>query len=154
MDIYGHHAAVCPVSGDRIKQHNALRDCLYDFCSNAAWAPVKEKPFLAPFSSERPADIFIPNFTAGKGLVVDFACTCPIQQKYVRSSFQTLTFACNKYAQEVKYDCFLSRIISEGHLYLLVWTAEQYSVRSTPGHSFTYGIEIFSHHGVDFSNQY
>ena len=105
MDIYGHHAAVCPVSGDRIKGHNAPRDCFYDFCTNAAWA-VKEKPFLVPFSSERPADIFIPNFTAGKGLVVDFAYTCPIQQKYVRSSSQTLTFAWNKYAQEVNYDCF------------------------------------------------
>ena len=79
---------------------------------------MKEKPFLMPLSSERPADIFIPNFTAGKGLVVDFACTCPIQQKYVRSSSQTLTFVCNKDAQEVKYDCFQSRIISEGHLYL------------------------------------
>ena len=62
MDIYGHHAAVCPVSGDRIKGHNALRDFFDDFCTNAAWA-VKEKPFLVPFSSERPADIFIPNFT-------------------------------------------------------------------------------------------
>ena len=45
---------------------------------------------------------------------------CLIQQKYVRSSSQTLTFACNKYAQEVKYHCFQSRIISEGHLYLLI----------------------------------
>ena len=75
MGIYGHPAAVCPVSGDRIS-------------SNTAWAPVKEKPFLVPFSSERPAAIFIPNFTAGKGLVVDFACTCPIQQMSVRSSSQ------------------------------------------------------------------
>ena len=52
MDIYGHHAVVCPVNGDRIKRHNALSDCFCDFCSNAAWAPVKEKPFLVPFSSE------------------------------------------------------------------------------------------------------
>ena len=34
----------------------------------------------------------------------------------------------------------------------LVWTAEQYSVRSTPGHSFTYGNENFSNHGVDYSS--
>ena len=66
MDIHGHHAAVCPVSGDRIKRHNALRDCFYEFCLNAAWGPIKEKPFLLPYSSERPADIFIPNFSAGK----------------------------------------------------------------------------------------
>ena len=24
MDKFGHHAAVCPVSGDRIKRHNAI----------------------------------------------------------------------------------------------------------------------------------
>ena len=62
------------------------------------------KPFLVPFSSECSKDIFIPNLTAGKGLVVDFACTCPIQQKHVQSSPQTLSFECNKYAQGVKYD--------------------------------------------------
>jgi len=33
----------------------------------------------------------------------------------------------------------------------LVWMAEQYSVRSTPGHSFTYGTENFTQHGVDYS---
>ena len=118
MDIHGHHAAVCPVSGDRVKRHNALRDCFHEFCSNAAWGPVKEKPFLLPFSSERPADIFVPNFSGGKGLVVDFACTCPIQQKYVRPASQTVSFTCNKYAQEAKYDIYESRVKSEGHLYL------------------------------------
>ena len=118
MDIYGHHAAVCSVSGDRVKRHNALRDCFHEFCSNAAWGPVKEKPFLLPFSSERPADIFVPNFSGGKGLVVDFACTCPIQQKYVRPASQTVSFTCNKYAQEAKYDIYENRVKSEGHLYL------------------------------------
>ena len=115
MDIHGHHAAVCPVSGDRIKRHNALRDCRYEFCLNVAWGPIKEKPFLLPYSSERPADIFIPNFSAGKGLVVDFACTCPIQQNYVRQASQTLVFACNQYAQVYKYDVYQDRVISEGH---------------------------------------
>ena len=118
MDIHGHHAAVCSVSGDRVKRHNALRDCFHEFCSNAAWGPVKEKPFLLPFSSERPADIFVPNFSGGKGLVVDFACTCPIQQKYVRPASQTVSFTCNKYAQEAKYDIYENRVKSEGHLYL------------------------------------
>ena len=62
MDIFGHHACVCPVKRDRIKRHNIIRDILLDFCSTAAWAPVKEKAFLFAGSSERPADIFIPNF--------------------------------------------------------------------------------------------
>ena len=93
MDIHGHHAAVCSVSGgDRVKRHHALRDCFHEFCSNlCSLGPVTEKPFLLPFSSERPADIFVPNFSGGKGLVVDFACTCPIQQKYVRPASQTVS---------------------------------------------------------------
>ena len=40
------------------------------------------------------SDIFVPNFSGGKGLVVDFACTCPIQQKYVRPASQTVSFTC------------------------------------------------------------
>ena len=80
--------------------------------------PVKEKPFLLPFSSERSAGIFVPNFSGGKGLVVDFACTFPIQQKYVCPASQTVSFTCNKYTQEAKYDIYENRVKSEGHLYL------------------------------------
>ena len=53
-------------------------------------------------------------------MVVDFACTCPIQQKYVRPASQTVSFTCNKYAQEAKYDIYESRVKSEGHLYLTI----------------------------------
>ena len=62
MDTFGHDACVCPVNGDRIKRHNIIRDILFEFCSAAAWGLVKEKLFLFPGSSERPADIFIPNY--------------------------------------------------------------------------------------------
>ena len=51
-------------------------------------------------------------------MVVDFACTCPIQQKYVCPASQTVSFTCNKYAQEAKYDIYENRVKSEGHLYL------------------------------------
>ena len=53
MDVFGHHAVVCDCSGNRIKRHNAIRDCLFDACSAAAWGPVKEMPFLIPGSSEK-----------------------------------------------------------------------------------------------------
>ena len=86
MDIFGHHACVCPVKGDRIKRHNIIRDILFDFCSSAAWAPVKEKAFLFAGSAERPADIFIPNYSCGKSLVLDNAVTCPLQHKYVANA--------------------------------------------------------------------
>jgi hypothetical protein len=80
MDIFGHHASVCPVSGDRIRRHNILRDILYDFCSLAVWGPTKEVPhiFLSRSSLERLADIFVQNFSLGKDLVLDIAVTCPL----------------------------------------------------------------------------
>ena len=104
MDTFGHHACVCPVKGDRIKRHNIIHDILFEFCSAAAWGPVKEKLFLFPGSSERPADIFIPNYSGGKNLFLDVAVTCPVQHKYmyVVDAAQTLAFSCNDYADEVK----------------------------------------------------
>ena len=83
MDIFGLHASVCSTSGDRIKHHNANRDSIFLFSSFAAWAPIKEKPFIFSGSSERPADILVPNFSLGKDLAVDFAITCPLQHKYL-----------------------------------------------------------------------
>ena len=39
-------------------------------------------------------------------------------KKYVRLASQTVSFTCNKYAQEAKYDRYENRVKSEGHLYL------------------------------------
>ena len=78
MDVFGHHAVVCDCSGDRIKRHNAIRDCFFDACVAAAWGPVKEKPFLISGSSEKPADVFIPNFLLEKVwlLILQFLALC------------------------------------------------------------------------------
>ena len=88
MDIFGHHSSVCPVSGDRIRRHNILRHILYDFCSLAAWGPTKQVHHIFTSSSERPADIFVPNFSLGKDLVRDVAVTCPLQHKHLFEAAQ------------------------------------------------------------------
>ena len=118
MDIFGHHASVCPVSGDRIRRHNILRDILYDFCSLAAWGPTKEVPHIFPSSSERPADIFVPNFSLGKDLVLDVAVTCPLQHKHLLETAQTAGFACNEYAEQIKIKNYQERVEREGFIYL------------------------------------
>ena len=82
---------------------------MFKFYSAAAWGPVKEKLFLFPGSSERPADIFIPNYSGGKNLFVDVAVTCPVQHKYVVDAAQTLGYSCNDYADEVKSKNFESK---------------------------------------------
>jgi len=118
MDIFGNHAIVCSTKGDRIKRHNAIRDCFFDFCSAAAWGPVKEKPFLFSGSCERPADILIPNYSAGKDLAVDFAVTCPLQSAYLHEAANTSLYACNKYAEDIKLAKFQNRVQLEGLDYL------------------------------------
>ena len=93
---------MCPVKGDRIKRHNIIWDVLFEFGSAAAWGPVKEKLFLFPGSSERPADIFIPNYSGCKYLFLDVAVTCPVQHKYFVDAAQMLGFCCNDCADEMK----------------------------------------------------
>jgi hypothetical protein len=80
--------------------------------------PAKEKPFLFPGSSERPADIFIPNYSGGKNLFIDVAVTCPVQHKYVRDAARIPGFACNDYADEKKTKVFQPRVQEEGAIYL------------------------------------
>jgi len=118
MDVYGHHASVCAVKGDRIKRHNLIRDIIYDFCYAAAWAPSKEKPYLLPNTSERPADVFVPNYSFGKDLVLDVAITCPLQHKYLNDASAIAGFACNDYAENIKQKNFQARVEQEGFLYL------------------------------------
>ena len=118
MDVFAIHASVCPVSGDRIKRHNAIRDCFFDSCSAACWGPIKEKPFLLPGSSEKPADILIPNYSGGKDLAIDFAVTCPLQSKYLRDSAITSGHACNSYALEIKSNNFEQRVQQQNMEYL------------------------------------
>ena len=118
MDVFGNHASVCPTKGDRIRRHNVLRDIIYDFCSIASWGPKKETPHIFPSSSERPADIFVPNYSLGKDLVLDVAVTCPLQHKYYHSAAQSAGFACNTYADEVKIKNYQERVENEGCTYL------------------------------------
>jgi len=101
------------VKGDRIKRYNLIRDILFDFCSTAAWAPVKEKGILFAGSTERPANIFIPNYSCGKSLVLDIA-TCPLQHKCVVNAAQSAGFACNNYLDEIKSKSFESHVQEEG----------------------------------------
>ena len=69
-------------------------------------------------SSERPADIFVPNYSLGKDLVFDVAVTCPLQHKYYHSAAQSAGFACNTYADEVKIKNYQERVENEGCTYL------------------------------------
>ena len=118
MDIFGNHAIVCWTKGDIIKRHNTIWDCFFDFCSAAAWGAVKEKPFFLPSSCERPADIFILNYSAGKDLAVDVAVTCLLQSAYLHQEENTSLYTCNKYVEDIKLAKFQNCVQLEGLDYL------------------------------------
>ena len=81
---------------------------------------LKRKTHLFSYSSEKPADVFVPNHTCGKDLALDVAVTCPLQHKYLHDASVIAGFACNDYAVQVKMKNFQERVEQEGFIYLPV----------------------------------
>ena len=71
----GDHQIGCGGNGDRIARHNNLRDVLFNAAQSAALGPRKEA-----FSSARPADILLPNWSHGRQAALDVAVISPLQQ--------------------------------------------------------------------------
>ena len=78
----------------------------------------KRSSHIFPASSERPADICVPNFSLGKDLVLDVAVTCPLQHKHLLEAAQTAGFACNEYAEQIKIKNYQERVERGGFIYL------------------------------------
>ena len=64
--------------GDRIMQHNAIRDVIFCAAQSAALAPSIEFPNLI-FS--RPADIYLPTWSRGHPAALDVHVISPLQQQ-------------------------------------------------------------------------
>jgi hypothetical protein len=65
-DQLGDHDLCCAFQGERFASHNALPDALHATAAAAALSPFKESRFLLPGSGRKPADIFLPCWSAGK----------------------------------------------------------------------------------------
>ena len=78
-DSSGDHQVGCGANGDRISRHNGLRDALFSAAQSAALAPRLEAPFLVPSSSSRPADVFLPNWQAGRPAALDVTVISTMQ---------------------------------------------------------------------------
>ena len=65
VDTYGDHQIGCGGNGDKTHRHDSIRDALFSVAQTAALAPRKEVPSLIPDSSNRPADIYLPNWKRG-----------------------------------------------------------------------------------------
>ena len=102
MDVYGDHALVCGCKGDRIRRHNAERNVIHNMCT-AGLSPVLEpKHILRNGGKKKPADIFVSDWSEGKGACFDVAVTCPLQIKYINHAAKTQLYAAEDYAENVK----------------------------------------------------
>ena len=75
----GHHATVCKVNGNLTRRHNANRDTIFCMASQAALSPYLEKPYILPGIKQKPADIYIPNWSRGEPLAMDIPVVSPTQ---------------------------------------------------------------------------
>ena len=85
-DKFGDHALCCGFWGDSIARHNGIRDHIFKMASGAVLNPVKEGCFLLPGNNRRPADVFLPNWSAGRDAALDITVVNPLQQATVHCS--------------------------------------------------------------------
>jgi hypothetical protein len=99
LDTKGVHALTCKAAGDRIRKHNTIVDFIYQQAISAAKNPTKEQlHVLGDDNLKKPADIFLPNFKAGKSLCIDIGIVTPMAPSHVRIASQDALAAADKYA--------------------------------------------------------
>ena len=103
MDVFADHAMVCCCKGDRTRRHNAERNVIHSDMRTAGLSPVLEPPhILRNGGKKKPADIFVSDWSEGKGACFDVAVTCPLQIKYINHAAKTQLYAAEDYAENVK----------------------------------------------------
>jgi hypothetical protein len=75
-DRDGYHALTCQCWGGRIHRHHALANECAKMLSKAHHNPSREKSLDG---STRPCDVFVPHWSAGMPLALDFAVSHPLQ---------------------------------------------------------------------------
>ena len=88
-DLYGDQQVGCGGNGDRIHQHNSLRDALYSAAQSAALAPRKEVPALIPGTSSQPADVFLLIWKRGQPAALDVTVISTLQNLTVAGAAST-----------------------------------------------------------------
>ena len=82
-DSMGDHAMGCGGNGDRISRHDAIREILFSSTQPAGLAPHREVPSIIPYSSSRPADIYLPFWSGGRPAAMDVTVISPFQKSTI-----------------------------------------------------------------------
>ena len=108
-DALGDHAVSCGNQGERIARHNALRYALHAATQTACLGATREERDLLPGTEVRPGDVFIPNWTGGRGTALDITVINPLQSSQVAQAATTpghaLTTAYNRKMTQVGEAC-------------------------------------------------
>ena len=83
-DMFGDHAIGCAYEGERIARHNHLRDALFETARQASLGPAREERALLPGNDARPADVFLPGWSAGRDAALDVTVVSPLQAQLRR----------------------------------------------------------------------
>ena len=110
----GVHSLNCSLGSDRIARHHHLRNAIFDAAQMAALAPLKEPLHLiSGHKGMRPADVFIPQWSNGKGSCLDITVINPLQDKTIAQCAAAGDHAVNK-AYDDKVTKFGALCTSEG----------------------------------------
>ena len=113
-DTMGIHSLNCSLGSDRIACHHHLRNAIFDAAQMAALAPLKEPlDLISGHGGIRPADVFIPQWTNGKGTCLDITVTNPLQDATYVQCAEAGDYVVNK-AYKDKVKKFEALCTSEG----------------------------------------
>ena len=80
-----------------------LRETSSTNMCTAGFSPVLEpNHILRNGGKKKPADIFVSDWSEGKGACFDVAVTCPLQKKYINRAANEQLYAAEDYAENVK----------------------------------------------------
>ena len=110
----GIHSLNCSLGSDRIARHHHLCNTIFDVAQMVALAPLKEPLHLiSGHKGMRPADVYIPQWTNGKGTCLDITVINPLQDATIAQFAMAGDHAVNK-AYDDKVKKFGALCTSEG----------------------------------------
>ncbi|CAE8581495.1 unnamed protein product [Polarella glacialis] len=107
LDSRGHHSRRCCAGSDRTRKHNKLRNKVFSFATTAGANPELEKPdLLLPqrpgdltSTQGRTADIYLPTWTNGSPMALDFTITAPQRSDIIDLAAKEGLAAAQAYSQ-------------------------------------------------------
>ena len=113
VDKYGDHALSCGYGGDRIYRHNALRDSIFHLLRKVGFDAKLEKKGLLANSNEKPGDIFVHSFDAGRPAALDVTVSSSMQLSSIHQASRETGFVVNA-AENRKDNKFYDKCLAQG----------------------------------------